>query len=310
MSDSPNTPSFLPPADLAKELSAPDSGSPGDESIRPSRLEDFIGQEELRANLRVFLNAARERGQAMDCLLYTSSPFFTTVRYAADKATGKIKAMEADWIVDHGPYSEFGDLLTLRGAQSVSYTHLDVYKRQVQEAEAFLAHEPVRCVPRQAKDAVADEADRAAGVGDASDDGFPVGEAGQVVEQGQQLAAVLVQLLADFGVVAFELLAHLLVHDVRTHACQHLGVMERLGDVVDAADLEPPRFLAGIVHVGNEDHGDVAQPGIPFDMRAEGIACLLYTSVPHAPGARKTSRIRKAFPVENAAPVRLSLIHI
>ncbi|MFQ8888902.1 MAG: molybdopterin cofactor-binding domain-containing protein [Bilophila wadsworthia] len=33
------------------------------------------------------------------------SPFFTTVRYAADKATGKIKAMEADWIVDHGPYS-------------------------------------------------------------------------------------------------------------------------------------------------------------------------------------------------------------
>lgn len=111
-----------------------------------------------------------------------------------------------------------------------------------------------------------------AGVGDASDDGFPVGEAGQVVEQGQQLAAVLVQLLADFGVVAFELLAHLLVHDVRTHACQHLGVMERLGDVVDAADLEPPRFLAGIVHVGNEDHGDVAQPGIPFDMLADGIA--------------------------------------
>ena len=47
------------------------------------------------------------------------SPFFTTVRYAADKATGKIKAMEADWIVDHGPYSEFGDLLTLRGAQFI-----------------------------------------------------------------------------------------------------------------------------------------------------------------------------------------------
>ena len=25
--------------------------------------------------------------------------------------------METDWSVDHGPYSEFGDLLTLRGAQ-------------------------------------------------------------------------------------------------------------------------------------------------------------------------------------------------
>ena len=74
MSDSPNTPSFLPPADLAKELSAPDSGSSGDESIRPSRLEDFIGQEELRANLRVFLNAARERGQAMDHVLFYGNP--------------------------------------------------------------------------------------------------------------------------------------------------------------------------------------------------------------------------------------------
>ena len=27
--------------------------------------------------------------------------------------------METDWIVDHGPYSEFGDLLTLRGAQYI-----------------------------------------------------------------------------------------------------------------------------------------------------------------------------------------------
>ena len=46
------------------------------------------------------------------------SPFFTTLRYAADKS-GRILAMETDWTVDHGPYSEFGDLLTLRGAQYI-----------------------------------------------------------------------------------------------------------------------------------------------------------------------------------------------
>ncbi|MDR2054392.1 MAG: molybdopterin-dependent oxidoreductase [Desulfovibrio sp.] len=46
------------------------------------------------------------------------SPFWTTVRYAASKS-GKILAMETDWSVDHGPYSEFGDLLTLRGAQYI-----------------------------------------------------------------------------------------------------------------------------------------------------------------------------------------------
>ena len=46
------------------------------------------------------------------------SPFWTTVRYAANRQ-GKILAMETDWTVDHGPYSEFGDLLTLRGAQYI-----------------------------------------------------------------------------------------------------------------------------------------------------------------------------------------------
>ncbi|PIE64877.1 MAG: aldehyde oxidoreductase [Desulfobacterales bacterium] len=46
------------------------------------------------------------------------SPQFTTVRLAADKE-GTLLGMETDWTVDHGPYSEFGDLLTLRGAQFI-----------------------------------------------------------------------------------------------------------------------------------------------------------------------------------------------
>jgi len=46
------------------------------------------------------------------------SPFFINLRYAADKS-GKLLAMESDWTVDHGPYSEFGDLLTVRGAQFI-----------------------------------------------------------------------------------------------------------------------------------------------------------------------------------------------
>ena len=45
-----------------------------DETIRPQRLDDFIGQEELRANMRVFLNAAGERGQAMDHVLFYGNP--------------------------------------------------------------------------------------------------------------------------------------------------------------------------------------------------------------------------------------------
>lgn len=44
------------------------------------------------------------------------SPFWMHGKLACD-ADGKLLAMETDWSVDHGPYSEFGDLLTLRGAQ-------------------------------------------------------------------------------------------------------------------------------------------------------------------------------------------------
>jgi aldehyde oxidoreductase len=44
------------------------------------------------------------------------SPFFVNMRFAADKE-GNLLGMETDYSVDHGPYSEFGDLLTLRGTQ-------------------------------------------------------------------------------------------------------------------------------------------------------------------------------------------------
>jgi aldehyde oxidoreductase len=46
------------------------------------------------------------------------SPFFMTVKMGADE-NGKIKALETDWSVDHGPYCEFGDLLTMRGSQFI-----------------------------------------------------------------------------------------------------------------------------------------------------------------------------------------------
>lgn len=49
--------------------------TPGiDESVRPHSLDDFIGQNELRANLRVYLGAARERGKALDHTLFYGNP--------------------------------------------------------------------------------------------------------------------------------------------------------------------------------------------------------------------------------------------
>ena len=45
-----------------------------DESVRPTRLAEFIGQDDLRANLEVFIQAAIKRGQAMDHVLLYGSP--------------------------------------------------------------------------------------------------------------------------------------------------------------------------------------------------------------------------------------------
>jgi Holliday junction DNA helicase RuvB len=43
-------------------------------SLRPQQLAEFIGQERVRANLRVFIDAARGRGEALDHVLFAGPP--------------------------------------------------------------------------------------------------------------------------------------------------------------------------------------------------------------------------------------------
>jgi Holliday junction DNA helicase RuvB len=45
-----------------------------DKALRPQSLEEFIGQAETRANLRVFIDSARMRGEAMDHTLFYGPP--------------------------------------------------------------------------------------------------------------------------------------------------------------------------------------------------------------------------------------------
>ncbi|WP_347267624.1 Holliday junction branch migration DNA helicase RuvB [Paracoccus sp. (in: a-proteobacteria)] len=45
-----------------------------DRAMRPQMLSDFVGQAEARANLRVFIESARMRGQAMDHTLFHGPP--------------------------------------------------------------------------------------------------------------------------------------------------------------------------------------------------------------------------------------------
>jgi holliday junction DNA helicase RuvB len=43
-------------------------------SLRPQKLGEFIGQEQARANLSIFIEAARSRGEALDHVLFVGPP--------------------------------------------------------------------------------------------------------------------------------------------------------------------------------------------------------------------------------------------
>ncbi len=54
-----------------------------DRTLRPTKLSDFLGQPRLIQNLRVFIEAARKRGEALDHVLFSGPPGLgkTTLAY-------------------------------------------------------------------------------------------------------------------------------------------------------------------------------------------------------------------------------------
>ncbi|MCJ2100676.1 Holliday junction branch migration DNA helicase RuvB, partial [Methylobacterium sp. E-046] len=53
----------------------PGAGRDGaDQTIRPLSLSEFIGQRAARANMQVFIEAARRTGQALDHVLFVGPP--------------------------------------------------------------------------------------------------------------------------------------------------------------------------------------------------------------------------------------------
>lgn len=47
---------------------------PAEISLRPNTLEEFVGQDEMKRNLRVFIEAAKGRSEALDHVLFHGSP--------------------------------------------------------------------------------------------------------------------------------------------------------------------------------------------------------------------------------------------
>ena len=81
-------------------------GEEGQESLRPRSFEELIGQGELVQNLRVFVQAAKERGEALDHLLLCGPPGLgkTTMAHLMASELG------VDLHVTSGPALERKDL--------------------------------------------------------------------------------------------------------------------------------------------------------------------------------------------------------
>ena len=59
----------------AERLITPEKrGEDIDTTLRPQSLDDFTGQAEARANLKVFIEAAKNRGEALDHVLFVGPP--------------------------------------------------------------------------------------------------------------------------------------------------------------------------------------------------------------------------------------------
>jgi len=55
-------------------LSPADSGERWDNALRPLRLDEYIGQRKIRDNLRVYIQAAKSRGESLDHILLFGPP--------------------------------------------------------------------------------------------------------------------------------------------------------------------------------------------------------------------------------------------
>ena len=82
----------------------------GDDPLRPRTLDEFIGQDKVRDNLRVFIRAARDRGESLDHVLVYGPPGLGKTALAHVIA----REMEGPLRVTSGPVVERpGDLAAI-----------------------------------------------------------------------------------------------------------------------------------------------------------------------------------------------------
>jgi holliday junction DNA helicase RuvB len=100
-------------------------------SLRPERLQDFVGQKDLVANIRVAIDAAKQRGESLDHMLFSGPPGLGKTSLAhiiAHEMGGKITVTSGPAIERAGDFIgiltnlERGDILFIDEIHRMSKT--------------------------------------------------------------------------------------------------------------------------------------------------------------------------------------------
>ena len=76
-----------------------------EKSLRPQNLDEYIGQEQIKKNLKVFITAAKKRSESLDHILFFGPPGLgktTLANIIANEMGSNLKTISAQCLKNRG----------------------------------------------------------------------------------------------------------------------------------------------------------------------------------------------------------------